>query len=165
MAGQFKTRRNPDTGRLERIPEEERLELMREAAAAVPAADPRPEPTEQDQRDAEFLDEARAEVPPEAEPVPEIDTGAEEAAETAGQAAGAAVGGKAGAAVGGAAAAFLASKLTQRQPSPIGTLEGGAPSRTGNDDLAELLRVTKEIARAGTPIKNAITTTATDSRL
>ncbi len=132
-------------------------------------AEPEPESNpQQDAADAAFMarnTDDGAEQPPESQPGPEQEgsSGATEA--TAGAALGFAAGGPAGAAV-GAAAGFLLSKITQTRPSPIGTLSGsGAVQDSGNRDLADLLAVTKQIARAGTPIKNAILTKAIGTRI
>jgi len=132
---------------------------------AKPAAD-----SPQGRRDAEFLQEqAGASQPPVAGPgpVPEL---AEEAAGTAGSAAGAAVGGPVGGFAGGAAAVFLAQqagKALERDTNrPVGSLEGNGNQA---DDTTQLLRslleVQQGIARVGAPIKDAVTTTAADSRI
>ncbi len=158
MAAQFTTRRNPDTGRIEKIPEAEQ--------EAPLLTDPEPETNpQQDAADAAFMarhvDDAPEEAPDSGEPMEAPESGAADAVQ--GAAMGARVAGVAGAAV-GAVGGFLASKLAK--PSPIGTLEGPAGAQeTSGSDLAELLAVTKQIARVGTPLKNAVNTKAQGSRM
>lgn len=165
MAGQFKTRRNPDTGRLEKVPVEEQAELQQEAARQVPLADP------QEARDAEFMEQAKGGMEPPGEAPAQLDepqeeTGVEEVAEGVGAKAGGAAFGPVGAAVGGAAAAFITQKLMAGANRPIGApASGGTVQGQEGRDIADLLAVTQEIARAGTPIRDAITTTAAGSRL
>ncbi len=151
--GQFKTRRNPETGRVESIPPEEAAQL--EAEARLTDAD------------ASFLQQHREEEPAEEAPIEEEAAEAEGAgAETtaAGGFAGLGIGGPMGAAA-GTAAGFLLAQATKSRPSPIGTLEGGRATAPSDRTLQELLDVTKTIARLGTPIKGEVTTKAAGSRL
>ncbi len=128
---------------------------------AEPEANPR-----QDAADAAFMarhTDDGTEQPPEAQAATvqgDPDTSSEDA--TKGAVAGFVIGGPVGAAV-GAGAAFLASKASQQRP--IGAPLKGGVSTEGNSDLADLLAVTKQIARAGTPIKNAVVTKALGSRM
>ncbi len=134
-----------------------------QADAEPEAANPK-----QDAADAAFMarhvDDATEEAPDSGEPMEAPESGVGPAVQ--GATTGARFAGAAGAAV-GAVGGFLASRLTSG-PSPIGTLEGSGSAQTlgaGNRDLADLLAVTKEIARAGTPIKDAIVTKAQGSRM
>jgi hypothetical protein len=170
-SGQFKTRRNPDTGRLESIPEEERAALI----AATPPELPEEGRGFVETQRAMMDGEEPPPLPPEPAPTPAAPDGEEEAAEAVGAAVeGAATGASVGSAFGpvgtgvgaavGAAAGFVTSL---QRDKPVGTLSGGAA--TSRDDsertLRELLRVQQGIAKAGAPIKDAITTKATGSRM
>ncbi len=153
--GQFKTRRNPETGQLESIPPEEAAQLEAEATLT--------------QADASFLQQHREEEPAEEAPMEEEPAEAEGVG-AAGAAAGAAaafgIGGPAGAVFGGAAG-FLMSQATKSKPRPIGTLEGGqgAESEDIGRNIRTLLEVQQTIARIGSPIKGLVTTKAAGSRL
>ena len=180
--GQFKTRRG-EGGRIEKIPEAEQGELRAEAAGAPPLpAAPPPLPPESD-----FIKQFREEGAPGAEPPPvppappvkapdpgvQAAKGAQQGASTgAGIGAtigsivpgvGTAVGAAAGAVVGGAGG-LIASTARDK---PIGSLTGG--QATTQDEgpalLRKLLAVQQTIARAGAPIKGAVKTKATDSRM
>ncbi len=163
--GQFKTRRNEETGRVESIPEEERQDLLTEAGVPeLPAAaepPPLPDP---------FITAAKESmqgepVPGEAEPTEEEGPAGGGVLGKVGRVAGSVVGGPAGAALGGAAG-FLLGQAIQKKPTPIGTLEGRNVAQTDDSDtLRQLLAVQQKIARAGTPIKDAIQTQAAGSRL
>ena len=105
-----------------------------------------------------------AEAPAEPPPV----EGAEGIEAVAGGVAAGLPGGVAGAAVGAATAAgaWLLSKAVQpKPPTPIGSLDTGNVTHPSNQTLRELLDVTKQMARAGMPIKDAIKTTAVGSRM
>ena len=155
-AGQFKTRRNPETGQLESIPEPESARL--EASAAVAESDAA---FLQDFMDRDTEDPL---PPDEAEEMPDVDPGVDKA--VAGAVAGAKVGGVPGAVLGGAVG-FLLAQAQKTRPRPIGTLEGGQVS--GEDDIGRnirtLLDVQQRIAKIGTPIKDAVTTQPANSRL
>ncbi len=132
--------------------------------------EPEPEPEtnpQQDAADAAFM--ARNSQPEQEDP--EAAAAAEPVGESgvAGAATGAAiglgVGGPVGAAV-GLAAGFITSKLVEASTAPIGSPEGGRATTQGSgDDIRELLAVTKQIQRAGTPIKGAVKTNATGTRI
>ncbi len=137
--------------------------FVKREAAPEPEANPK-----QDAADAAFMarhaDDRPEEDPEAAEAAEPIGEGGVKGA-AAGTTAGFAVGGPVGAAV-GLAAGFITSKLIQASKAPIGSPEGGRATTQGSgDDIRELLAVTKQIARAGTPIKNAPRTQATGSRM
>ena len=167
MAGQYKTRRNPDTGRIEKIPEEERaamIEADEEQAARdkLFLASAEPEPEEAEEADIAIPGGAIGKAPD----LPPKEEAAKEAAASAAR--GAATGSMfgpmgvaAGAAIGVGAAA-VRSEMKKHQYA--GSLEVGQGT-TENRDLNELLAVTKQIARIGTPIKNTIITQPAGSRM
>ncbi len=165
--GQFKTRRKEETGRVESIPEEERQDLLTEAGVPeLPGAQPPPLPPAPDPFITAAKESMQGEpVPGEAEPTEEEGPAGGGVLGKVGRVAGAAIGGAPGAAVGGAAG-FLLGAAIQKKPTPIGTLEGGSVTQEDNSDtLRQLLAVQQKIARAGTPIKDAIQTQAAGSRL
>jgi len=153
---QFTTRRGAG-GRLETIPEAEQAELRAawEAKQAKPTA-------------ADFIQQGPEEVSPLPEPSPQPappqQEGGDEETAAAASGIGGLIGGPAGAVVGGIAG-FAASKLTQPSNRPIGTLEGTSVRQGGDDTLRQLLEVQREIARIGSPIKGAVDTVASNSRL
>ena len=110
-----------------------------------------------------FLPNQGAEQSPQPEPPPEE----EEGGNVAGAVQGAKLGAKAGVvgAVVGGAAGFLAGRKSK--PPPIGTLEGTVGGQDGGlgDTMRELLAVQQGIARLGSPVKDAITTDAPNSRM
>ena len=176
MAGQYKTRRNPDTGRLEKVPEAEQGSLR----AADEGIAPPPPAVTVTQQDADFVNAGSeppplpdaAEpppLPPKAPPVqpPPLPPAEEEEEDSGagGAAQGAMMGSKAGpwGAVIGGAVGFAAGR--KGKPAPIGTPEGGAVAGQSDDTLRELLAVQQGIARMGSPIKDAITTNAATSRM
>ncbi len=182
MAGQSKTRRNPDTGRIERIPEAEQGAL-RAAAEGIAPPPPAARPGAITQRDMDFQAENGGQeppplpqqgppvqpppLPPQAPPVqPPPLPPAEEGSSGLGEAVqGARTGGRFGGvpgAVAGAAVGFVAGK--KQRPQVIGTPEG-AVTGSGDDTLRELLEVQKQIARTGSPIKGAITTNPINSKM
>lgn len=180
MPGQFNTRRNPDTGRLEKIPEDESTELQAAAGSASGVT----------QEDTDFMArnaESEPPPPPPVQPLPiavgdaegEAIGEAAEAASTVGSATatGAGLGSSLGplgtliGAAGGAAAGVVGAGLGfvagSQRDKPIASLEGG--SAGGNDETAAtlkaLLDVQRGIARVGAPIKNFVKTTAAGSRM
>ena len=157
MPGQRKTRRNPDTGRLEKI-----LPGDPDATPPLPEGPP-PLPEAEDPFIKEFREKGE---PPPLPPDVVPDTGAEEqeavGAAIGGASAGARVAGAAGAVAGGVGA-FL---LSQSRPEPIGSLEGaGATQADAGTEIKELLAVTKQYARQGLPIKDKVKTVAANSRM
>jgi hypothetical protein len=162
----------PDNRRVEQIRNEQGQFTgnFRFAPPDLPAArEPPPLPAAMTDADRQFMAEerARGKLPQPEEQVaeaPEIDTGVGGAVE------GATVGAKAGpiGALAGAAAGFIGSKILGGQPRPIGTLEGGQAT-SGPDEvqqtLRSLLEVQQRIERVGSPIKDAVSTNAIDSRL
>lgn len=178
MPGQFKIRRNAETGRIESIPEAEQGALR---AAAQGIEPPSPAAGTVTQQDIDFVDgpgglmqsEAGAPpvqpppLPPKAPPVQPPVIPVAETAEAA--TAGAATAGVAGGA--GAAAILLAtqavSTAASKKGDPIGTLEGKTVTQTdeGTRTLQELLNVTKQIEREGSPIKGAVSTIAQESKI
>jgi len=155
---------------------------------------PPPIPTAQAERDTAFLEEhaeppllpEQAQPPPlpqadrdsaflaqHAEPPPLPPQVEPELGELAGAAGGAMSGAMAGrafgpvgmaaGAVGGAAASWLISQANK--PRPIGTLAGGPVQQQGDDTLRQLLDVTKQMARLGMPVKDAVLTKALGSRM
>ncbi len=170
--GQFKIRRNPATGRIEKIPEEEQQALVAEATARE---SPQEDPFIAERREAPVAEEPvrippvlpQEAAPPEAAAEEEPGVGAAEVGGI-GAGIGGLLGGPPGAAAGaaiGGAVGFLASKVAQPTSRPIGTLEGGTGTQQSDRTLLELLAVTKEVARIGTPIKGAIKTVAAGSRI
>jgi len=109
--------------------------------------------------------EAQKQPPPVPPPKQDAGGGVEAAA---GGAVSGAPGGIPGMAIGAATAAgaWLLSKAVQpKPPTPIGSLDSGNVTHPNNQTLRELLDVTKQMARAGMPIKDAIKTTAVGSRM
>ncbi len=155
MPGQHKTRRNPTTGRIESIPEDDP-----QRTPPLPAAEPPPLPPAEE---APFIREFREE---EAEPEVQAAPPEKEGGGATGAIQGAMLGGRAGpigAAV-GAATGFL---LGQSSPKPIGTLEGGSVQDRDDDTkqtLQAMLALQQQVARVGTPIKDQVTTQAAGSR-
>ncbi len=107
-------------------------------------------------------------LPPQAPPVQPPPLPPAQPQEAGGQVESAIAGAEAGSRFGpagallGVGAGLAAGKLSE--PSPIGTLEGGA-SRDDSNTLRELLAVQQQIARTGSPIKDAITTNPAGSRM
>ncbi len=180
MPGQFKIRRNPDTGRIESIPEAEQGALR---AAAEGIESPSPAAGSVTQQDVDFVGqgstpepptEPGAEpppLPPQAPPVqpPPIQQPDQDFTGQGG-AAGASAGsilGPAGAVAGAAIGTGLGFAASQSfKKSPIGSLEGSGQTGGGDQDvLRQLLEVQRGIARVGSPIKGAITTRSAGARL
>lgn len=180
MPGQFNTRRNPDTGRLEKVPEAERGALQAAAQGITP---PPPAAGSVTQQDVDFVNGGQEPPPlPEATPGQEppplppigdaFDREKAEAARPSTLAASgvASAGVSAGRILGPAAAAvgaglsFAASQSLKQ--APVGSLEGGGQTGGGDREvLRQLLAVQRGIARVGSPIKDAITTKSAGSRL
>ena len=180
--GQFKTRRGP-LGRIEKIPEAEQAGLIAGATAGkAPPVDP------EDPFLTAFREKFQA--PPAAPPaagVAAVATVAPKsaAATMAGQAVpkAAAAAGAAPAAAGGllaaatspagvgAATAYLAGKAIlghEFKTHPVG-VPGAGPGRSDGGEserlLQSLVSIQKQIARVGSPVKGAVATVASDSRL
>jgi hypothetical protein len=152
-------RRDPETGRFTG-------EFAFAPPELPPAAEPPPLPSAMTDADRQFMADARNEPPPLPEVVPKGPEAEEDvAAAVEGAVAGAAAG--PGGAVLGGAAGFLISKATSQQPRPIGTLEGTAT--TTRDDsgqvLKDMLALQQQVARIGTPVKDAVITTPAGSRM
>ena len=189
MAGQpqFNTIRDEGDGQLRQTTPEEKTFFQQKFAAeqAKPGAlterdqqfqaenggaaqGPPPLPRDRDERGRFLPNQGGAQAPPvqplSTPPEPDQDFTGQGAA--AGGAAGGLLG-PAGAAVGaavGAGAGFIASQSFKK--SPIGSLEGTGQTGGGDQDvLRQLLAVQRGIARVGSPIKGAITTTSAGARL
>jgi len=178
MAGQFTTRRNPDTGRIERIPEAEQGALR---AAAEGIAPP---PGAVTQRDMDFVNAGEGPpplpgvsqsepppLPPQAPPVqppplPEDEDTESAAGRAAGTIASGSLGGPiaAGAAALTAGVSFAANQSLRK--APIGSFEGSGQTGGGDQEvLQQLLAVQRGIARVGAPVKNLVQTNPNGSRL
>ena len=160
MAGQHKTRRNPDTGRLEKI-----LPGDPDATPPLPAAEPPPLPAIGDFIKEGTTQEAALEPEPVAPP-----EGAAEATVKGGVAGAQSgrIGGPAGMAAGaviGAGAGFLLSQV--QQSSVVGTLEGESGTAGGEEiqALKTLVELQQKLASTGMQVKESITTTAVGSKV
>ena len=173
MPGQYETIRDPKTGRLRSMDPSE-------AAQYMPIESP-PPPVLPEQQ--EFVDQHREPPPlpskppppplPKAPPPPPkgpppLPPAEEEEGPSpiAGAVEGAQVGAKAGplGMAAGAAAGYLFSQ--SQKPQTVGSFEGATTTTdTSARDLRDLLSVTKQMANVGTPIKDALTTKAVDSRM
>lgn len=160
MAGQYNTIRDEATGRLRKTTPEER-EQFETASGAVT------------QRDMDFQAENGGQEPP---PLPDASTAGpppaqpgeeySEEVDAAGAVAGASLGGPvaAGVAAVGAGVSYAASQSFKR--APVGSLEGSGQTGAGDQEvLRQLLAVQRGIARVGSPIKDAILTKSSGSRL
>jgi hypothetical protein len=156
--------RDPDTGQF--LSSKDIVE--RESPPPLPAGPP-PLPDQED-RDAEFLQQAREQEQPAVEPAEGAKDIAESAASGAGT--GAAIGSVipgVGTAVGAGVGFLLGAASGTQRNKPIGSLEGTSGQGTGGEDAAKtmraLLAVQQKIARLGTPVKDAVITQGAGSRL
>ena len=174
MPGQYSTIRDPKTGQLRKMDPSE-------AAQYMPIESP-PPPKMPTPEQEEFVASHQQQppplpgkfepptLPPKAPPrqPPPLPPAEEE--EGPSPAAGAVAGAKTGSKFGplgmaaGAAAGYLFAE--SQKPQTVGSFEGATTTTdTSARDLRDLLSVTKQMANVGTPIKDALTTKAVDSRM
>lgn len=176
MPGQYETIRDPKTGQLRKMDPSEAAQYIPITPPPPPPGTPPPLP-EQEAFVEKFKQGAEPpplpatpkapppplpKAPPPLPPAPEE----EEPSPPAGAAAGAKTGSKFGplGMAAGAAAGYLFAE--SQKPQVVGSFEGATTTTdTSARDLRDLLTVTKQMANVGTPIKDALTTEAKNSRL
>jgi len=111
-------------------------------------------------------------LPPPPPPPQEDDTAVSGIGESIGAAqtgakAGGMLGGPVGAVAGGAAGFLLSQVVGSQRDTPIGSLEGsgGTMKDETGATLQAMLELQQRVARVGTPIKDAVTTQATGSKM
>ncbi len=179
MPGQFATRRGAG-GRLEKVPEAEQGALQAASEGITPPAG-----GSVTQEDIAFVDgpgglmqsqegpppvqppplppkSTPAQPPPLPPAAPQEESGVADAAKSV--IGGAVTGGVAGATA--AAGLLLANKAAENQATKVSSLEGAKSGQSdGGQTLKDLLSVTQQIARFGSPIKGAVTTNPANSRI